>query len=177
MFISFLSIRCCTSQETVADPNRWWYIFDTLKRNEWSVMCGPGCKTFLLNLVYFPLEIHYRQVVPYLVIVGNPLPNTCLRFWLYTIYVEREMKAFLLDDYYIVLIDIIIISKGFWYKDIWILIREKPVRVIRRGLMRYHLVFWNCFKLFTHTSPMTDPEFTLLFSLNSWVPKFVRAVK
>ena len=30
---------------------------------------------------------------------------------------------------------------------------------------------------FTHTSPMTDPEFILLFSLNSWVPKFVRAVK
>ena len=29
---------------------------------------------------------------------------------------------------------------------------------------------------FTHTSPMTDPEF-ILFSLNSWVPKFVRAVK
>ena len=48
---------------------------------------------------------------------------------------------------------------------------------MRRGLMRYHLLvqlFLNCF---THTSPMTDPEFTLLFSLNSWVPKFVWAVK
>ena len=31
-----------------------------------------------------------------------PLPNTCLRFCLYTIYVEREMKLFLLDDYYTV---------------------------------------------------------------------------
>ena len=32
--------------------------------------------------------------------------------------------------------------------------------------------------LFTHTSPMTDPEFILfVFSLNSWMPNFVRAVK
>ena len=59
----------------------------------------PGCKMFLLNPVYSSLEVHERKVDPYLVIVGNPLPNTCLRFWLYTIYVEREMKAFLLDDY------------------------------------------------------------------------------
>ena len=69
-------------------------IFDTLKRNEWSVMCGPGCKTFLLNPVYSSLEIHYRQVVPYLVIVGNPISNKRPRFCLYTIYVEREMQAF-----------------------------------------------------------------------------------
>ena len=51
----------------VADPNRRWYTFDTLKRNEWSVMCGPGCKMFLLNPVYSSLEIHYRKVDPYLV--------------------------------------------------------------------------------------------------------------
>ena len=135
-----------------------------------------GCKMFLLNPVYSSLEVHERKVVPYLVIVGNPLPNTCLRFWLYTIYVEREMKAFLLVDIYLY-IDIIIISKGFWYKDILDFRKGKSRSVLRRGLMRYHLVFWNCFKLFTHTSPMTGPEFTLLFSLNSWVPKFVRAVK
>ena len=54
-------------RETVADPNRRWYTFDTLKRNEWSVMWGPGCKTFLLNPVYSSLEIHYRKVDPYLV--------------------------------------------------------------------------------------------------------------
>ena len=59
-------------------------------------------KMFLLNSSVSFLEYTDRKVVPYLVIVGNPLPNTCLRFWLYTIYVEREMKAFLLDDYYIV---------------------------------------------------------------------------
>ena len=64
-------IRCCPIRETVADPNRWWYTFDTLKRNEWSVMWGPGCQTFLLNPVYSSLEIHYRQVVPYIVIFGT----------------------------------------------------------------------------------------------------------
>ena len=106
----------------------------------------PGCKMFLLNPVYSSLEVHWRKVVPYLVIVGNPLPNTCLRFWLYTIYVEREMKAFLLDDYYIVLIDIIIISKGFWYKDILDSHKGKTRPVIRHGLMRSRLLVQNCFK-------------------------------
>ena len=57
----------------------------------------------------------------------NPISNKRPRFLLYTIYVEREMKAFLLDDYYIVLIDIIIISKGVNIKIFWIFIREKPV--------------------------------------------------
>ena len=47
-------------------------IFDTLKRNEWSVMFESGCKMFLLNPVYSSLEVHYRKVVPYLVIVGKP---------------------------------------------------------------------------------------------------------
>ena len=59
-------------------------------------------------------------------------------------------------------------------KVVQILIREKPVPYSRRGLMRYPIPVLN---YFTHTSPMTDPEFTLLFSLNSWVPKFVWAVK
>ena len=135
-----------------------------------------SCKMFLLNSSVSFLEYTDRKVIPYLVIVGNPLPNTCLRFWLYTIYVEREMKAFLLVDIYLY-IDIIIISKGFWYKDILDSHKGKTRSVIRRGLMRYRLLVQTVLNCFTHTSPMTDPEFILLFSLNSWVPKFVRAVK
>ena len=79
-----------------------------------------SCKMFLLNSSVSFLEYTDRKVDPYLVIVGNPLPNTCLRFWLYTIYVEREMEAFLLDDYYIVVdrhyynIRIILFPKMFW---------------------------------------------------------------
>ena len=38
-------------------------------------MCGPGCKMFLLNPVYLPLEIHYRQVVPYLVLGYRKVKN------------------------------------------------------------------------------------------------------
>ena len=66
-------------------PNRWWYTFETLKRNEWSIMCGPGCKTFLFNPVYSPLEIHYRQVVPYLVMVGIQSPISACGF-VYILY-------------------------------------------------------------------------------------------
>ena len=44
-----------------------------------------SCKMFLLNSSVSFLEYTDRKVVPYLVIVGNPLPNTCLRFRLYTI--------------------------------------------------------------------------------------------
>ena len=98
-----------------------------------------SCKMFLLNSSVSFLEYTDRKVVPYLVIVGNPLPNTCLRFWLYTIYVEREMKAFLLVDIYLY-IDIIIISKGFWYKDILDSHKGKTRSVLRRGLMRYRLL-------------------------------------
>ena len=54
----------------------------------------PGCKMFLLNPVYSPLEIHFRQVVPYLVKVGIQSPISAREFDLYTIYVEREMQAF-----------------------------------------------------------------------------------
>ena len=71
----------------------------------------------------------------------------------------------------------IIISKGFLYKDILDSHKGKTRSVIRRGLMRYRLLVQTVFNCFTHTSPMTDPEFILLFSLNSWVPKFVWAVK
>ena len=79
--------------------------------------------------------------------------------------------------YILWLIDIIIISKGFWYKDILDSHKGKTHSVLRRGLMRYRLLVQTVLNCFTHTSPMTDPKFTLLFSLNSWVPKFVRAVK
>ena len=75
--LCFDAVPC---RETVADPNRRWYTFDTLKRNEWSVMWGPGCKKFLLNPVYSSLEIHYRQVVPYLVIVGIQSPISARGF-------------------------------------------------------------------------------------------------
>ena len=124
-----------------------------------------SCKMFLLNPVYSSLEVHERKVIPYLVIVGNPLPNTCLRFWLYTIYVECEMKAFLLDDYIYILwlIGIIIISKGFWYKDILDSHKGKTRSVLRRSLMRYRLLVQTVLNCFTHTSPMTDPEFICLF--------------
>ena len=98
-----------------------------------------SCKMFLLNSSVSFLEYTDRKVVPYLVIVGIPLPNTCLRFWLYTIYVEREMKAFLLVDIYLY-IDIIIISKGFLYKDSLASHKGKTRSVIRRGLMRYRLL-------------------------------------
>ena len=74
------SIDAVPYREAVADPNRRWYTFDTLKRNEWSVMCGPGCKMFLLNPVYLPLEIHVRKVVPYLVKVGIQYPISARGF-------------------------------------------------------------------------------------------------
>ena len=115
-------------------------------------------KMFLLNSSVSFLEYTDRKVFPYLVIVGNPLPNTCLRSWLYTIYVEREMKAFLLVDIYWY-IDIILISKGFWYKDILDSHKGKTRSVLRRGLMRYRLLVQTVLNYFTHTSPMTDPEF------------------
>ena len=58
------------------------------------------------------------------------------------------------------LIDIIIISKGFRYKDILDSHEGKTHSVIRRGLMRYRLlVHIPVLNYFTHTSPMTDPEF------------------
>ena len=59
------------------------------------------------------------------------------------------------------LIDITIISKGFWYKENLDSHKGKPRSVIRRGLMRYHLPTWTVLNCFTHTSPMTDPEFIL----------------
>ena len=107
-----------------------------------------GCKMFLLNPVYSSLEVHERKVIPYLVIVGNPLPNTCLRFWLYTIYVEREMKVFLLDDYYIVVDRHYYNIKRFWYKDVLDSHKGKTRSVIRHGLMRYRLLVRTVFKLF-----------------------------
>jgi len=114
-----------------------------------------SCKMFLLNSVYSPLEIYQRKVVPYLVIVGKP--NTQYVLAVLIVYICGTWDANVPLDCYLLDLDIIIISKEFWYKDkssVWIFIREKnPFRVIRRGLMRYHLVFWNCFKLFTHTSP------------------------
>ena len=112
-------------------------------------------KMFLLNSSVSFLEYTDRKVFPYLVIVGNPLSNTCLRFWLYTIYVEREMKAFLLDWYLFVHRPYYNI-KRFWYKDISDSHKGKTHSVIRRGLMRYRLLVRT---VFTHTSPMTDPEF------------------
>ena len=116
------SIRCCPIRETVVDPNCWWYTFDTLKQNEWSVMCGPGCKMFLLNPVYSSLEIQYRQVVPYLVIIGIQSPISARGFNC-ILYVEREMQAF----HYIVIylyVDIIIISeKLLASKLFWIIVR------------------------------------------------------
>ena len=40
----------------------------------------PGYKIILLNPVYSPLEIHYRKVVPYLVIVGIQSPISARSF-------------------------------------------------------------------------------------------------
>ena len=121
-----------------------------------------SCKMFLLNSSVSFLEYTDRKVIPYLVIVGNPLPNTCLRFWLYTIYVEREMKAFLLDDYCIVVdrqcynIRMILLCK-----NVWILIRKKPVPYSRRGLMRYHIPVLNDLSLFTPVTWLTRSLFVV----------------
>ena len=57
-----------------------------------------SCKMFLLNLVYSPLEIHQRQVVPYLVIVENPVSNKCLRF-MNCYYICRTWDANVPLDY------------------------------------------------------------------------------
>ena len=43
-------------------------------------MCGPGCKKFLLNPVYSPLEIHYRKVVLCLIMLEIQSPISALRF-------------------------------------------------------------------------------------------------
>ena len=50
--------------------------------------------------------------------------------------------------YILWLIDIIIISKGFWYKDILGSHKGKTRSVIRRCLVRYHLLVRTVFKLF-----------------------------
>ena len=65
-FLLFLLYRFCPIREMVAVHNHWWYTFDTLKRNEWSVMCGPGCKTFLLN----PCVFASRDTLS----AGGPIP-------------------------------------------------------------------------------------------------------
>ena len=94
------SIDAVPFREAVADPNRRWYTFDTLKRNEWSVMWGPGCKTFLLNPLYSSLEIHYRQVVPYLVIVGIQSPISACGFdcilYMWSVRCKRSARFYLL---------------------------------------------------------------------------------
>ena len=59
------------------------------------------------------------------------------------------------------LIDIIIISKGFDIKKFLDSHKEKTRSVMRRGLMRYCLLVQTVLNCFTHTSPMTDPEFIL----------------
>ena len=89
--LCFDAVPC---RETVADPNRRWYTFDTLKRNEWSVMCGPGCKTFLLNPGVFASRDTLSEGGPIPCHVGIQSPFSTHGFWLYTIYVKREMQAF-----------------------------------------------------------------------------------
>ena len=75
-----------------------------------------SCTMFLLNSVYSPLEIYQRKVVPYLVIVGNQIPSTCLRFMI-VYYLCGTWDANVPLDCYLLDLDIIIISKEFWYKD------------------------------------------------------------
>ena len=88
------------------EPNRWWYTFDTLKRNEWSVMWEPGCKTYLLNPVYSPLEIHDRRVVPYLVKVGIQSPISARGFvcilYMWSVRCKRSARfcLFVFRHYY-----------------------------------------------------------------------------
>ena len=112
------SIRCCPIREMVADPNSWWYTFDTLKRNEWSVMCGPDCKMFLLNPVYSPLEIHYRKVVPYLVMseIQSPISTTrfSILYYIWSVRCKRSARFYLFD------VDIMIISPDFDIKIFWL---------------------------------------------------------
>ena len=72
--------------------------------------------------------------------------------------------------YILWLMDIIIISKGFWYKDILDSHKGKTRSVMRRGLMRYHLLVWTVFKLFySYQSHDWPGVYFVLFSLNSWV--------
>ena len=95
-------------RETWFEPNHWWYTFDTLKRNEWSVMCGPGCKMFLLNPMYSSLEIHYRKVVPYIVMLEFQSLISDMRFlilyYIWSVRCKRSTRFYLFDA------DIIIIS-------------------------------------------------------------------
>ena len=80
-------------------------------------MCGPGCKTFLLNPVYSPLEIHYRQVVPYLVMLEIQSPISALRFLiLYYVYGVGDASVpldsiYLIRHYYNI--------TGFSYQSVW----------------------------------------------------------
>ena len=78
-FFRFCILRITVGGLTTVGDN----IFDTLKLNEWSVMCGPGCKMFLLNLSVSPLEYTDREVVPYLVIVGIQSPISALRLLIF----------------------------------------------------------------------------------------------
>ena len=115
------SIDAVPYRETVADPNRRWCTFDTLKRNEWSVMCGPGCKTFLLNPVYSSQEIHYRKVVPYLVMLEIQSPISALLFsifyYIWSVRCKRSAKFYLFD------LDIIIISLDLISKIFLVIVR------------------------------------------------------
>ena len=95
--------------------------FGTLKRNEWSVMCWPGCKIFLLNPVYSPLEILYRQVVPYLVMLEIQSPISAMRvlilYYIRSVRCKRSARLYLFD------VDIIIISLDLISKIFLVIIR------------------------------------------------------
>ena len=91
--VPFIFIHVCYRFGWLA-PNHGNDIFGTLKRNEGPVMCEPGCKTFLLNPNVFISRGTLSEGDPIPCHSWNPFSNKSLRFWLYTIYVEREMQAF-----------------------------------------------------------------------------------
>ena len=77
-----LSLRfvpfACFGISTVADHNRrWWYIrYTQAEVSGWSCV-GRVARCSCWTPVYLSLEVHWSEVVPYLVIVWNPFSTTC----------------------------------------------------------------------------------------------------
>ena len=131
-----------------------WYTFDTLKRMS-DRSCAAGLQDVLVEPNVFlsrggSIPCHSWKSITQYVLAVLFVYYIC-RTW------DESVSARWL--YILWLIDIIIISKGFWYKDILDFHKGKTHFVIRRGLMRYHLLVRTVLNCFTHTSPMTDPEF------------------
>ena len=170
-------------RQAVADPNRRWYTFDTLKRNEWSVMCGPGCKMFLLNPGVFASRDTSSE--------GGPIPchswKSITQYVLAVLIVYNICGAWdvsvLLDCNLLVFRHYCNIRISYDFKNVLGYSKVKTVRVYVWAGLTIIFSFERIFKVkqvvgvYSHQSHDWPRVYFVLFSLNSWVPNFVRTVK